>query len=348
MKRFMILLLLCAAAQQAFCQINDYHALVNRAELKIIDKDYAAALACYDTAFTRKEFPFAQDLYNASLCALQTGRQSRALAFCYRLADKGIGSAFFLKASVYRPLASGAAWKAFIAYANNSRETFLHNNKKTMAFMDGLFSISDTIPVWNGPPDMNSRADNIRIWVNDSLSQELLHFIQQNGYPSEELAGCHVINDTLLSDLPRFSTLIEKRWLLVNIYVDTLFRDVLLEAGVRKGLLKPEVYLDITRHTINGNDMELRSFYSWYGCGIYADKGISKERVAQYWSSVGACSPDDYLKKFAYNISHPHGDFHIHTFGIRQDNGDEEPAEERMRYSRQHELVVQHIPGCKE
>src|SRR5882672_7729778 len=46
-----------------------YYKLTNQAELEIVDSSYAKALHYYEEAFTKVDYSFARDHYNAALCA---------------------------------------------------------------------------------------------------------------------------------------------------------------------------------------------------------------------------------------------------------------------------------------
>lgn len=327
---------------------NVYNGLVDKAEIAFIRGDCKEALLYYDKAFARNQYPFAQDLYNAVVCALHTSKNTRALRWCFLLAGKGTGADFFSKKAIFTPLKKERKWDELIYYANQAKIAIQQRYKEANDFLNGLYRLSDAIPFWDHTPDMQSQAEGDRLWKNDSLSQQLLKFIQDKGYPSEEMIGVYISRDTILEKHPAFYRLIEKRWPLFNSYVDSLFKVALLEKGVQQGLLKADIYCHMTARGLDWQrGAEQRVYYSWYGCSIYANKYIERGEVAQFRRSIGACSLDDYLKKLTFMIQYPQTDFSINTIGIRQDIPGTTNALENARYAKDFDLIVSDIPGCR-
>ena len=99
-----------------------YDSLVNQAELRIIDSDYQQALACYNRAFASAERSFAQDLYNAGLCALQLNDNELAMKLCLALSEKGVGPGFFAKNSIYKNLKRHKDWDWLLTKATQDKQ----------------------------------------------------------------------------------------------------------------------------------------------------------------------------------------------------------------------------------
>lgn len=346
-QRISIIFLLLCHITPAKAAVSFYNQLIDKAEMSLIGGNYKIALLCYDSAFAVKQNPFAQDLYNAGLCALAVKQHDKAFSLCFQLAAKGTGAALFLKKAAYAPLKREKKWASLITYAIKAKKTIQEQNKTANNFLNGLYAINDTIPRWDRKPDMNSKTDKIRLKISDSLTQQLLFFVQKNGYLSEEITGVHMLNDTTLDPQPRFAQIIRKRWLLINSGADPFFKIVLSKYGVQQELLKPDVYLDMTLVASDTKNAALRSFYLWYGCSVYAKKSIKKEEVERFRETSGACNLSDYLKKFVFRIQYPKTDFSINTIGVRQSTPGIEDINDNMRYAKDFDMIVKDVPNCK-
>ena len=97
-----------------FYPANNYYETVNQAELSITNHDFVRALSLYDSAFAVQEYPLGQDLYNASLCAIELKDYKKAFSLSLLLANKKVNEEFFLKKSCYSKLRSLPEWPSFI------------------------------------------------------------------------------------------------------------------------------------------------------------------------------------------------------------------------------------------
>lgn len=107
--------------------VSAYLSLVNKAELNVIKEDYQQAIRNYDAAFVLNT-PFAQDLYNASICAIKEKAVQKAFIFCKLLANKGVG-ANFLKQQIYKPLNDQEGWKELMVRAEKVKAVWLKQIK---------------------------------------------------------------------------------------------------------------------------------------------------------------------------------------------------------------------------
>lgn len=349
LQRIFIILLFCAGKSlTASAGAGFYEQLINKAELSLTAGNYPVALRYYDSAFATRPIPLAQDLYNASLCALAVKQHDKAFNFCQQLAAKGTGAAFFVKKTAYQPLKKDKRWATLITTATRAKTMIREKNKAANEFLEGLYAICDTIPDWDGRLNIKSRADKTRLQLVDSLSQQLLLFIQKNGYPSEEITGVRTLHDTLLDVQPQFARIIQKRRIRINAAIDAQLKNALVQKGIQQGLLKADVYLNMTlMPLLSERDRALTTYYAWYGCSVYARKSVRKEEVAHFRQTLGACDPDDYLKKLVFTIQHPKTNFSLNTIGIRQDTPGFKDPKDESRYATDFDRVVKDIPDCR-
>lgn len=222
-----------------------YYAGINKAELCITRQDYKGALLAYDAAFALQPAALGQDLYNAALCALKTGDEIKALQLCRGLAAKGVEPAFFERKACFAGLRKRKVWPDFIKAVKYLNMDFRNRNRDMLAFMDYLVARGDNMHVAIIASNNNDSIRDKAAWRYDSLSQVLLGHMQEQGYPSEEQIGVWIEKDTVWKAGPRFLSIMANRAPLVNLRFNPVFRQLLLEGGVQKGLLKPEHYLQM-------------------------------------------------------------------------------------------------------
>lgn len=73
----------------------DYHKLINKAEIKIVESDFENSLNHYQKAFEMVDKLFAKDLYNTSLCSAKSNNDSITYLLVKQQVKKGIPLKFF-------------------------------------------------------------------------------------------------------------------------------------------------------------------------------------------------------------------------------------------------------------
>jgi hypothetical protein len=287
--------------------------LINQAELYVIDGDYKTALDIYNSSLNTRDFIFAQDLYNALVCALKIDVPETADRYAMLLANKGVGATFFEKNSNLRKLREHAVWKTLIVEAKKAKTQYAISNKHVNDIVNTLLKAGNKADSIFFASDLSEAKMLRRDVTVDSISEVLLQFIIQNGYPSEDLVPVLINQDTIINALPRFAPIIMKRSVRVNPQTDSLFKVLLMNEGVKKGLLKPEIYLEINRNSLN-DDVLYRRFYKFDGCTVYKSKLVPEKKVDYFRISIAACSLNDLLKKVLYNLQFPSNEFSINSF----------------------------------
>ena len=90
-------------AQGDFTRI--YHPIINSAELAIVDTNYYEALDYYKAAFDNVKKPFANDYYNASICAAMVGKMSTMFDYLEKIVEKGYPSDSLRKDAFFKYVA---------------------------------------------------------------------------------------------------------------------------------------------------------------------------------------------------------------------------------------------------
>ncbi|MBB6612932.1 hypothetical protein H7F15_17965 [Pontibacter sp. Tf4] len=210
--------------------IKAYHPLVHEAELLIINKDYAAALEKYKTAFAAVPEPFARDYYNAAVCATLSEDKKQTFDYLKQLALKGVDLAFVQKQKVFEPLYETKDWRKFEKkYPKYHRKYKRRTNQEVRAELDELYYRDRKYRFAEG--GLRVYADTLRK-IEDENVDMLLRTIARHGFPGEKLIGA----GAAMEQLPRFSIVIERQTTAKKGFDFT----PLLQEAVQQGNLTPQ------------------------------------------------------------------------------------------------------------
>lgn len=272
---FSIFFLYCIF-NQAFAQNNnnthtEYHILINTAENKITELKYKEALEVYHEAF-KNDYTFAQDLYNASLCAMQIKDFDATMKFCEGLVKRGCTLKFF---STYKFILfrESAQWKIF--YRKYPSLVELYNatcRKDLVAEIEKLNEIDQgnykLLPNNVHNEDFQDSLKNL----SDYVKLRLMNVFNQNGYLDESKIGARIVSDTTLGILPIFAILIRHRY-----QIGKYDYSPYLISEFNKGKIKPEVlasWLDLELKGAIGSVPALI-----YDCQLYFEKFHAKKET---------------------------------------------------------------------
>lgn len=165
-----------------------YYMYKNSAEKKIIESKFEEALLNYK--YSIKYLPqFAVDSYNACLCALECNKFEDAVLFASKLVSKGVPISYFTKTSLFHKLMNQEDWRNF--ENQNPKPTFdkaLHEKLDNLLIADQKFR----------KPFATGRDLDLMM-ATDSLSKiEMQHIFKTYGYPTEEMTGIWMQNDSLI------------------------------------------------------------------------------------------------------------------------------------------------------
>ncbi len=166
----------------------EYHKLINKAEIKIVESDFENSLNHYQKAFEMVDKPFAKDLYNASLCSEKLNNDSITYLLVKQQVQKGIPLKFF-KSKYYMHFKKSNFWetlkreeKTLIRLAKQNVNQDYLNKLKELEKLDQKirkrkygYPMSDTI----------RKVDSINML-------KLVSLIDKFGYPSENVIGIKI------------------------------------------------------------------------------------------------------------------------------------------------------------
>lgn len=210
--------------------VEVYHPAVHQAELSILDKDYATALAYYQQAFAKVPTPFARDYYNATVCAVLENNNKQAFEYLEKMVLLGVSLPYLEQQEVLEPLQETRQWKKFKRkYPKRRREFRQSANLDLRADLDELYARDQYFRQAAG--GLKVYGDTLRK-IERANVQKLLSWINEYGYPGEALIG---VADTL-EEVPRFSIVIQRQTKYRGGYD---FTDILTTA-VHEGKMDPQ------------------------------------------------------------------------------------------------------------
>lgn len=183
---------------------HTYNALINKAELNIIDGRYAEALQIYETAFTETKTAFTVDLYNACACAARLKNTDKVLALTGRLAAKGVGEKFFTR-KIFRSYGDNVDFKRIIRKAEVVKNEKAIINKQ---YTDKLTEFLSRDTTYNG---IRLRKYYHSPELPDTLKQlfqanmkNMVNLIKKEGFYTEERLGANILRDTVFGGFRKF------------------------------------------------------------------------------------------------------------------------------------------------
>ncbi len=226
----------CPAIAQLPPQIANYHNLIDRAEISIVDSAYERALTQYDSAFAALKSPYASDFYNALQCALILKKDKKTLDYANKLVEKGFTMAFFQYKFCFTRFRQQQEFLNFIE--NYPQHHAIYQKKvnwELRARLDKMFTRDQFLRKQD--PAYKIFKDSIHILDKKNLA-EMKTIIKKYGFPNEDLIGIKYEMDTIimLANLPYDIVL---RHFYQNKWYDLT---PILLAEVEKGRMHPRNY----------------------------------------------------------------------------------------------------------
>lgn len=136
---FGILFSLSSVAQQ-----HPKLALINEAELAIVDGQLEKAAGIYEQLFLQKDEIWAQDLYNAAVVEMKLGSFEYAKKYLNELAKRGISLEALESVSVFEEMKSSFQWQSYTTVYNQLQEYSIKTNHYT-DFITGMETTFDSL-----------------------------------------------------------------------------------------------------------------------------------------------------------------------------------------------------------
>lgn len=292
---------------------DNYFTLVNKAELEIVSGNFTASLQLYEQAFQINQKPFAIDINNAVISALNSHNYSSALILCRELAAKGVGPLFFTKSKVFSKLQNLSGWNQLLIDAAKKQENIRNANSLLLAYIDSLVEKDQYVnTLWRNAEQKEKRkARDFMDLTYDTISHKLYDLFDSVGFISENIIGVKIIDDTLIGSGLPFDVIIIHNYQ-ARLPSGPLFTSVLNRAFTL-GLISPKYYASIQGFGGGslGSDYKTSGYFVKYNCNIYRQK-MSNEALAavnKLRASIHLDSLDENLTKLVFNIKNPYTKF---------------------------------------
>jgi hypothetical protein len=326
---------------------STYNFHINKAELAIIDNRYADALHSFDSALIFDSVSYAQDLFNASLCALKIGLHERSLWYCYKLAQRGVGIEFFDTKTIFGPLKSNhVLWDSLLVLAKDKQEYFNAKYADILLVVDSLVQKDQAMNKRWRDSKMDSEVERLMDLTNDTIAKALHNLLTKEGFLSEKLIGAKPNPEGEFYIRTPFDVIIIHNYESRRVG-DSLFNDVLYDALINE-LIKQDYYAFI--RDFAGGHSSIDYFGSGhlfvqYNCTIYKSKFADLEEIKKQRKRIGLGTLEDYAKKIVFNIQNPSSDFQINGHCAKYMNFKNKESEEM--FLKGHEIFIAKIPNCQ-
>lgn len=220
-----------------------YSNYINKAELCITDKKFSQALTYYDSALLIKKIPFARDAYNAAVCAAIVKNNNTCYSYLKMLLDKGGSLKHIQSVDVLNQFLQTKKGKQLIDYSKNND---VHYNKRLRYIIDSIEAADQFFREKEGKYVMY--MDTIKK-IDASNAFFLVKFIEEHGFPSEDLIG--VKDDTLNLQLPYYAIIMHQQNGSPSSVMN--FSEILIKA-LRNGDIEPHIATELIDRS-NGTDV---------------------------------------------------------------------------------------------
>jgi hypothetical protein len=167
-------------------QTNDlkaYYENIHKAELAIVDSNYASALESYQEAFKNKNYPFSQDLFNATLVSAISVAYPKTLIYLEKLFKLGFKLDLLDTIPICKEFLNSPYGKIARQQSKNSKPIFNKKYKKEIEKM-----VSDDQYFRIKPDGYKLYGDTIK-QIDKQNVDKLLKLVSKYGFPSEEKIG---------------------------------------------------------------------------------------------------------------------------------------------------------------
>jgi len=172
--------------------IAKYYKYINKAELRICDKQYEKALKKYITAFHFNKSPFPVDIYNTIITSIYLNDFDKAIYYSKELIKYGCTKKFFNQ-KVFSSLKKKKQFRTILMNDYDSLRNIYYENvnfalrNKVLDLYKQIDSLQN-YRIYNKKPLKNQKEINLNI----------AHILLKYGYPDYKLLGVTINNDTIM------------------------------------------------------------------------------------------------------------------------------------------------------
>ncbi len=314
LSRWFVLVACVLFGRSGFSAIPDslkaYYESVNRAELSIVEANYAEAIALYDRAFQMKDFPYCRDIYNQAVCAVLVEDYSMAAANLENLCKYGYELDSLLAKPVFDPLFSSPMGEDLVKTCAGSGQGFDHNLRQvydSLLVVDQLFRIKEGSYAVYG--------DTIAA-LDESNATFLVNLIESDGFPTEEKVGTYLEFDYESFRMIVFHNNVGSRSGIRYDFTEILYEAVETgELDVRVGiqLIVGSTGMDdfgfefsgLVQHGLEENFQKGKVDTTLSAWGFYSIEPDMEREIDERRAKMGLCSLDDFRAKTIYGMKDP-------------------------------------------
>lgn len=262
--------------------IKEYSLNINRAEMYIVGQKLDSALQFYQIAF-QKQRPFAIDLYNALVCAIETKQFKLALDLSNELAKKGVGRFFFEQKTVFKPLIKTTEWQLILKRAGYVKDSLSTANAKLLKSLEQLteadYNWGQIRHMWSTEEYLINHS--VSKQFNDSTSKVMLSLMEQYGFLGEDILGAAMANDTTLNFEYPFSVVILHAFQNSSWHNRIVFREKILNA-LNEGRISPNSIIRYTDMSpVFGYSTGTLSSFAMFGCQLWRQE-FSQDAINRF------------------------------------------------------------------
>ncbi len=187
----------------SFCAINaqdnTYSSLISQAEVAILEVDYQSALTLYKSGFNKFDKPFAKDIDNALLCAVEVGDFESCNSFVKRLISLGCDLNYFFKRKSLETYRESIEWWDFLKEYPTLRSDYMAN--RNHALRAKVESWLGTDQYWRVKDPSYNIHEDVTFKEDDIIIKEWQELTKENTLSEYEI-GVFIENDTLIVESP--------------------------------------------------------------------------------------------------------------------------------------------------
>jgi hypothetical protein len=229
-----------AYINNAFAQNNryvEYYKIINKAELKIVDSLYNEALKIYESAFKAVSFPYANDFYNAAVCAVLSEDFNKSLYYIDKLVAKGFELNNF-EDSVFNPLKKDKKWVHFVkAYPSKRKK---HLKSVNLALKQEFERMHEQDQYFRKKEGSYEVYRDTIAKIDKRNIERFLQIVDTYGFPDEQMIGINNIYGQMTYSI----VLIHHAQMGTHMQIRDKVTKVLLQA-VEEGKFPPEYFASL-------------------------------------------------------------------------------------------------------
>lgn len=237
-----------------------YYKTIEKAEILVVNKQFAKANDEYKKLLERDHYVFARDLQNAVRASILCRDYSTAIVWCEKLALKGVSLKYF-DAQIFEGLKSSKLWNPFL-----EKYSILNKQYKDGLNPNLIKELSDLVAMDQKDYVRQSKGEFDRTKLQATtqrVDDGLIKLIKKEGFPTEEKIGVKIIQDTIIGTSNDYYVLINHSHQTQSNRVDEI-KEIINESAAK-------FEYDMTRNNLS-KFINIGTCYMVYKGNLYLDK----------------------------------------------------------------------------